>query len=503
MRKIPLFLSATSAMALLVAGCASMTTTSSLPSSNTAPVSISMTDDPPTGVSVLFFQVNITAASLTPSSGSPVSLLSGNNPISVDVTKLQALSAFLSTANIPAGTYNSLSLTFASPQLVIYNTSDQSIASTCAVGTICQLTPTVDNSATVSLSSSPFPVTVSSGSPLGFLVDFHLNTIIQSDLSVNLGATNGVTVAQLPSTSTPGAPHFGFLNGTIESVNANQNQFTLQSAWGRTFTIDTNSNTTFSDFPTSACSTASISCLATGQSVQVQISSVNSDGDPQAAQVTFVQAAGQQTAEGFVAGYSATQLKLVLSGNPSNNVGLPLGGMATVTIDNGATFSVDANGFTIPSGLTFTGAQNLAFGQTVKVNVESGTLKGPSGSGGTGTWGPLASLSFTTNNIQLEPVQYSGAITAINSSASSFSLGLPASVGVGVLQFQEIATPVETTSATTYQGFTTDSFSGLETDDFVSVNGWLFEQDNGGTIPAITVPTILAQTVTLHSNNLF
>ena len=80
-----------------------------------------MTDDPPAGVSVLFFQVSLTAASLTPTSGSAVSLLNNNTPIQIDVTKLQALSAFLSTANVPAGTYNSLSLTFATPQLVIFN----------------------------------------------------------------------------------------------------------------------------------------------------------------------------------------------------------------------------------------------------------------------------------------------------------------------------------------------------------------------------------------------
>lgn len=503
MRKTPLFLLATSAIATFVAGCGSMSMTSSSPSSNTAPVSISMTDDPPTGVSVLFFQVNITAASLAPSSGSPVSLLSGNNPIPVDVTKLQALAAFLSTANVPAGSYTSLSLTFANPQLVIYNTSDQSIASTCAIGSICQLTPTVDNSATITLNSAPFPVTVSSGSPLGFLVDFHLNTIIQSDLSVNLGVANGVTLAQLPSKPPQGPPAFGFLNGTIQSVSASQNQFTVQAAWGRTFTIDTNSSTTFSDFPTSACSMAGIACLASGQSVQVQISSIDSDGDPLAAQVTYVQAASQQTAEGTVVGFSTTQLKLILHNNLSSSTELPLGGMATVTLGSGATFSVDANGTTIPSGLVFSGVANLAFLQEVQVNIEPGTIM--TGSGAiplSGAWGSLPSVSFTTNSVQLEPGQYSGFITDINSSASTFSLGLPPNIG-STSTFKGIPTPIDTTSQTTYQGFTTDSFSGLQANDFVSASGWLFEPDNGMIDPALLAPTIVAQMVTLHSNGIF
>lgn len=247
-----LFVAAT--MLALLAGCGNTTNPSTVTSG--VPVSLSMTDDPPAGVQVLFFQVSLTAASLTPASGSPVSLLSNNTPIQIDVTQLQALSAFLSTANVAAGTYNSLSLTFASPELVIFNQSDTSIASTCAVGTVCQLTPTIDDSATVSFSSAPFPVTVSSTTPLGFLVDFHLNTVIQSDLSVNLGVTDGISVAELPST--PSHPQFGSITGEVESVSASNNQFTILTAWGRTFTVDTGSSTTFSDFPTSACTTAGI-----------------------------------------------------------------------------------------------------------------------------------------------------------------------------------------------------------------------------------------------------
>ena len=150
-----------------------------------------MTDDPPAGVQVLFFQVSLTAATLTPQSGSPVSLLSGNTPVQIDVTQLQALSAFLSTADVTAGPYTGLNLTFASPQLVIFNQSDSSLGSNCAVGSVCQLTPAFDNSTdSLSFTTAPFPVTVSATSPLGFLVDFHLNTVIQSDLSVNLAAAN-------------------------------------------------------------------------------------------------------------------------------------------------------------------------------------------------------------------------------------------------------------------------------------------------------------------------
>ena len=63
------------------------------PANGSAPVTVTMTDDPPSGVSVLFFQVSLTSATLTPATGSTstssVSLI--ENPIQIDVTQLQAL----------------------------------------------------------------------------------------------------------------------------------------------------------------------------------------------------------------------------------------------------------------------------------------------------------------------------------------------------------------------------------------------------------------------------
>ncbi len=209
MRKTWLFPFLAATVCVLLASCSSNLITqcqTATPTASAVPVTLSMTDDPPAGVSVLFFQITLTDASLTPasssSSSSPVSLL-GSTPVQIDVTKLQALSAFLSTANVTAGMYSGLSLTFSSPQLVIFNASNTSIASSCAVGSVCEFTPTVDGSTTVSLTSAPFPVTIAANSPLGFLIDFHLNTIIQSDLSVNLGVANGVTVGELPPVVPP------------------------------------------------------------------------------------------------------------------------------------------------------------------------------------------------------------------------------------------------------------------------------------------------------------
>lgn len=494
------FVFVTAMMTALLAGCGSSVVTSTVtPAAGTVPVSVTMTDDPPAGVAVLFFQVSLTDATLTSSTGTTVSLLNNNTPIQIDVTQLQALSAFLSTANIAGGTYKSLSLTFANPQLVIFNQADTSLGS-CAVGSVCQLTPAIDsNSATQVFTSTPFPATVSASSPLGFLIDFHLNTVIQPDLSVNLGVTNGVTISVLPPAPTP--PQMGSITGTVGTVTASSNQFTLDTPWGRSFTIDATSSTTFNDFPSSACKTPSIACLAQGQIVQVQIASVGSGGTLTASTVTYVQEATAQTVQGTIirlipptnniAGYPP-ELVVILHANPAATTGFPLGGMANVNIEfPGATYSIDSNGFTMPSGLTFTGASDLAIGQNVTLTIVPGSLSNAGGAPPTAAWAPPRSLTFTASAVELEPSQMTGLITATNSSTTSFTLGVgggpffaPWPMPTAIAAFN-----VDTTSQTTYTGFNPDSYSGIAKGELVSVNGWLFATSSG------TPPVIAAQSV--------
>lgn len=530
MRKSVSLLFVFAMITLLPAGCGNSakigTCTAACPADVT-PVSITMTDDPPSGVSVLFFQVSLTAASLTPASGSstssPVSLLPYNTPIEVDVTKLQALSAFLNAASVPPGSYSSLNLTFANPQLVIVNNSDTAIASTCAAGSICELTPTIDNSSTLTFSSSPFPVTVASGSPLGFLIDFHLNTVIQPDLSVNLGAANGVTVGQISASAPSGPPRFGFITGSVVNVSPTTDQFTIQTPDLRSFIIGT-SSTAFNGFPSSACATPSISCLVAGQVVRVQVSGLVFGGLLTASQVTYVQAASQQTIEGTIVAIpplplpaGETIVDLILHQGPESSSAVPLGGIAQVAVWGAGssnpvtTFSVDTQGFTGLPTSDFINAADLTVGQEVQVTAVPGSLQTVSGPPMSGVWGPPPQLSLTASNVQLEPGQFTGTISSIGS--PSFTLNIPSwpqcvsatpSPGsiacpdfVGLLQRN-----VETTSQTAYQGFTPDDFSGLADNDLVSVSGWLFAQ-NGVLDPAVGPPYIVAQTVALHSNGAF
>jgi len=532
MKKAFYLLFASAILTSLLTGCGSTSPTSSSGSSSsgsgssstgsggsqstaTVPVSLTMTDDPPSGVSVLFFQVSLTAATLTPASstsasGTPVSMIT--TPIQVDVTQLQALSAFLGTANVPAGSYSSLSLTFASPQLVILNTSDQAIASTCAVGSVCLLTPTLDNSATVNLSSAPFPVTVAANNPLGFLIDFRLNTIIQPDLSVNLGVANGVTLAQLPPSAPSQPPQFGSVTGTIVSLNASQTQLTIQTAWGKTFTIDTDSNTQLTDWPP-CIAPGGLACLTAGDIVRVQVASVESDGDLLASSLQWVlSAASPQTVTGTIVGIipavasftgAPWTIKLILHNNPTNSSSLPLGGEASVSLPyDQTTFSIDADGFTIPSGYIFASPNDLAVGQTVQVNIVPGSLTNPTGPSNPGNWGPPPQLSFTASNLQLEPSQLTGTVLEVGSSGFTLEYSILPCAFCSAIALELFS--VQTTSQTTYQGFTPGDLSGVAVNDVVSVSGWLFPPSAvSANTNSTNSPTIVAQTVALHSGGWF
>jgi len=483
---------------LLLVGCGQSTMVSPQPTSSTSEVTLSITDEPPSGVTVLFFQINLTAAYLTPASSTgsntgTVSLLSNNTPIQIDVTELQAISAFLSTANVASGAYNSLTLTFANPQLVIFNASNTSIASSCAVGSVCQLTPQIDdNSGTVVLGSAPFPLTISNNTPVGLLLDFHLNNVIQSDLSVNLNATNGVTIKTLPPAPPSGYPPFGFIRGTVENVG--QNQFTLQTRDGRSFTIDVNDSTTYANFPTSVCPASAFSCLAAQQMVKVQVASVEGPTTLLAGEVDYIQQASQQTVEGDIIGLSTTNgsttMTLLLHWSPNANM-LPFGGIANVAISSSATFSVDSGSFTMPSGLSFASATDLLMGQNVQVDVVAGSL---TTSSKMANWSPY-SVSFTTDSIELEPSQITGMISAIGSNGTSFTITtlpnffLPWSKH----NWMSEQVTVDTTTQTTYSGLNPDSFAGLSTNNMVSVRGWLFATPSGATASTQVAETVVGR----------
>ena len=522
MRKATLALFAT-AILLFMTGCSSQSPVTSVAPTNpvpgVAPVGLTVTDDPPAGVIVLFFQLNITSASFQPGN---VSLLSSSNPIPVNVTQLQADSAFLGSTNVAAGTYDTLTLTFANPQLTIYNGTGAAIGS-CANNTVCQLTPAT-TPLTLSFSSAPFPLTVTANQPVALQLDIHLNTIIQSDLSVNLAATNAVSVSQLPSFPA-GHPSSGLgrLFGTVQSLGTNQ--FTLQTPWGRTLTIDVNSSTTY-NIPSDAicggvCNIAcqGFGCLIVGDILKVRVS-LQPDGSLLASEVDYIEGPGQEIYEGTIVSLntsgSNTTMNLILqnaaAGSGTSNAS-SLGAFASVTVPTtGVAYSVDSGSFTMPSVSnmgTFSSAGNLLAGQEVTVTPNGSVSTSTSSGSNRG----LPTLTFTANSINLEPSQITGKITSVDASTSSFQVSPLVSyfmphLGNSPGSWNSVNLSAYATSQTTYEGLSQDSFSGLAVNNSVSVQGWLFPYT--GAISAcapgcgpVTYGVVVAKSVRGQQNGFF
>ena len=504
MRRAGLFL-LTVAFLFLMTGCGGQSTASN-PSTKfspaTVPVGLTVTDTPPDGVTVLFFQLSITGASLSPGD---VSLLSSTYPVSINVSQLQTEAAFLGSMNVTAGTYTGLTLTVANPQLTIYNGTGSAIG-TCATNTVCQLTPTT-TPLTLSFTSSPFPVTLAANSPLAFKFDIHLDTVIQPDLTVNLAAPNGVTLSELPPLGTgKTCPAIGKLRGIVQTVTTSpSNQFTMQSFFGKTFTILTNSSTTY-NFPSSVCSTNDFTCLAQNQVVKVTVS-LQSDGSLLATEVDYVQLASQLSVEGNIIGLQTsggnTIIDLIIQRNPSDDKSgeLPLGHHARITVpSSGVTYAIDWSGFTPPSGLSFASASDLQVGQEVMVMVQGSvsTTSTTSTNSGASTLFGWPAVTFTASSISLEPGQITGKVSAVDASSLDFTLKtfpcyfVPKSATPGAPPtWAPVSIAVQTTSATTFKNFPTNDITGVAVGNVVSVHGWLFSTPNGSTASTVAADEVL------------
>jgi hypothetical protein len=192
--------------------------------------------------------VTIPSATLTPQGGgTPVTLISPSSPITVDFASLSDILTLLSQTSVPTGTYSTLTVQLATPQLMVINTGV-----TPPVPIALQV-PT--SAVTLSFHLSPALV-VSATGPAVVQVDFNLLQSAQVDSSGQLtGALNPVVQVALPTPAvTVGFGEMEDLSGIIQSVNSSvaagssfAGSFTLPmpGVAGQTLTINTTNNTLF------------------------------------------------------------------------------------------------------------------------------------------------------------------------------------------------------------------------------------------------------------------
>ena len=352
-----------------------------------AAVSLTMTDTPPAGVTLLSFEVNVTGATLNPGN---VDLLGGKGPIQIEVKQLETESAFLSTATVTPGTFTSLTMTFANPELTFKNDTGAALAG-CPVGAVCEIKPTGTLTSTVNFPGSG--IVIMANSPIGIQVDVNPDTILSATLGVDFSLAGAVSVQQLNMKPDGELDDLDDLRGTVQNLDTTNKKFTLHTADGD-FPITTDSNTEF-DFE--ACAANNFSCLQTNQVVEVD-AKLMAGGMFLAKKIEFEDDAEDDELEGIVFKIDdATHFEMVVLDELRSVNNVNVGNPTVVTLSNPG-FQVKADGLSVPSALQggFEGATDtsqLLPGQMVEIRL-------------TGPANPGPPVAVTTDRVRLRMTQF-------------------------------------------------------------------------------------------------
>lgn len=185
--------------------------------------------------SVLAFRVTFT--SLTVSDGTnTASVLAA--PAEFEFARLNGLRTLLALSSVPAGTYNSASITLASPVISFLDTrSDPPVVATMN-GELTQ------SSVTVQLRQ---PLVVQENDLVGLFIDFRLRDSIQvgPDGQITGKVTPNIVIRAIP----PDAPdaEIDEIRGSVVSVNLAERSFIMQGPHGRTLKVITDDQTQFEE----------------------------------------------------------------------------------------------------------------------------------------------------------------------------------------------------------------------------------------------------------------
>jgi len=449
---------------------------------NGVPMSLAIGDTPPSDVAVLFFEASITGASLQPSDASKPAVSVLSMPVEVEFGHLQSDTAFLSLTSVPPDSYKSISLTFANPDITIVNHSPASIGS-CAVNSVCELSPTL-SPVTATVSSAPFPITISQNSVVGIRLDFNVNSSVQPDLSINPTVTIKQVTQKQDSDEGQEIEKIDEVDGQVTATASNQ--FTLMNLRsGQSFTISVDGSTVFQDFSRAGCtaSPADISCVKLGQILDVDLSE-NGMGMMFAKRVEFEEDANREAIKGTITSVECAmqQFHMVVFNEEPTVSGISEGSPVVVTIQPNAVFQVggeelsEDGGFSL-SGASFSSCTDLMVGQDVQ--IRPGTV---SSSGAVPT--------VTTDLVRLWPSQITGQVGAINTTTGTFTL-----TGLSSL-FTGASPTITTINVVTLSKMRFEDFSGLSSltpGNTVSVRGLLF--NTPGT------PTLVTRTMRGHTED--
>ena len=218
----------------LLAGCGSNGSPSSSTSTNSqsAPVFLTGTDAPLP--SVVSFQVTINSVTLSNGGNNGVDIL--QNAQTIDFARYNGLQTLLDFNSVPAGTYNTVTVSLSNPIISYVNLSTATPPASPTITTVNNATLT-NPTVTVQLANS---FTVTAGQAAGLRMDFDLRQSILTDSNGQVtGSVNPTIDFTAISPNTPAAQIDEFY-ATVVSVNTSQNTFMIQGPHGRQYTVALN-----------------------------------------------------------------------------------------------------------------------------------------------------------------------------------------------------------------------------------------------------------------------
>ncbi len=426
---------------------------------NTAAVTLTITDTPPAGVTLLSFEVTVARAILNPGN---VDLLAGKGPVRVELRQLETETAFLSTSNVPPGTYASLALTFADPEVTFKNDTSAILAN-CALGAVCKFEPMG-----MLTSTAQFPgagIMVMANSPAGLQVDVNPTSVLSTSLGADFGLADAVTVRQLAMNPDGAFEELDDQLGSVQGVNAMNKTFTLHSSHGD-FAISLDNAT---EFEFESCAANNFSCLMNGQVLDVD-AKLMGGGAFTAKKIAFEDDAVDDELEGTVFKIDdATHFEMVVL-DSLGSMGTAIAGSPTLVTLSNSSFQVKAEGLAVPSIQRgdFESAMDtsqLIPGQTVQVRVA-------------GTANPGPPLGVTASRVRLRMSQFTASVEAGSIAAPNFSV---TALSMLFVNAGSSSVHVQTSTQTDFDGVS--GLGALTGGNSVSLRGLLFK--NGALPPEL------------------
>jgi len=229
------------ALTAFAAGCGGGTQTTQQMQPQSGTVFVSGSDAPLP--SVVSFKVTISGISVAEGGGTPVTVTNG--PQDVDFAKLNGLHTLIDLNTIPAGTYDTVIVTLANPEIDYLNVTNPQTnpptRPTISSYTSTTNPPAVLTNSMVSISLSS-PLTVNAGDVIGLGFEFNIAKSLALTNGQITGSINPTINVRAITPADADAYIDEFVAG-VTTINAGGNSFTIQGPHGRAFTVNVNGQT--------------------------------------------------------------------------------------------------------------------------------------------------------------------------------------------------------------------------------------------------------------------